>query len=167
MADHQMGWRKQFSQSREIKANLRILPTRELNSETPAELLDQRVTPIDLLFVRNTGRMPAFLKNEIENWTLSIDGEVKWRQRWTIEPDSAQPLAFAAPRQKPDRLLQQRRTPGARTCRLIACFIWTGEAHFCERRPLTPRARGSSLRSVIRPEKSGCQGANQHEQSTD
>jgi DMSO/TMAO reductase YedYZ molybdopterin-dependent catalytic subunit len=84
-ADHQMGWREQFSLSREIKANLRVLPTRELNSETPAELLDQRITPIDLLFVRNTGRMPAFSKNEIENWTLIIDGEVERPQRWTID----------------------------------------------------------------------------------
>jgi sulfite oxidase len=83
-ADDQMGWREQFSLSREIKANLRVLPTRELNSETPAELLDQSITPIDLLFVRNTGRMPAFSENEIENWTLTIDGEVERPQCWTI-----------------------------------------------------------------------------------
>lgn len=80
-----MGWREQFSLSRAIKSNLRVLPTRELNSETPAELLDQPITPIDLLFVRNTGRMPAFSKNEIENWTLTIDGEVERPQRWTID----------------------------------------------------------------------------------
>ena len=83
--DDQMGWQEQFSLSKEIKANLRVLPTRELNSETPAELLDQRITPIDLLFVRNTGRMPAFSANEIENWTLTIDGEVERPQRWTID----------------------------------------------------------------------------------
>src|SRR3954452_484060 len=84
-ADDQMGWREQFSLSREIKANLRVLPTRELNSETPAELLDQPITPTDLLFVRNTGRMPAFSDAEIANWTLSIDGEVEQPQRWTID----------------------------------------------------------------------------------
>jgi sulfite oxidase len=84
-ADDQMGWREQFSLSREIKANLRVLPTRELNSETPAELLDRRITPTDLLFVRNTGRMPAFSATEIENWTLTIDGEVERPQRWTID----------------------------------------------------------------------------------
>jgi DMSO/TMAO reductase YedYZ molybdopterin-dependent catalytic subunit len=84
-ADDQMGWRQQFSLSRELKANLRVLPTRELNSETPAELLDHPITPIDLLFVRNTGRMPAFSENEIENWTLTIDGEVERPQRWTID----------------------------------------------------------------------------------
>src|SRR3981189_77678 len=84
-ADEQMGWRGQFSLSKKSKANLRVLPTRELNSETPAELLDQPITPIDLLFVRNTGRMPAFSENEIENWTLTIDGEVERPQRWTID----------------------------------------------------------------------------------
>jgi DMSO/TMAO reductase YedYZ molybdopterin-dependent catalytic subunit len=84
-ADEQMGWREQFSLSRAIKANLRVLPTRELNSETPAELLDQPVTPIDLLFVRNTGRMPAFSKNEIENWTLTLDGAVERPQCWTLD----------------------------------------------------------------------------------
>jgi DMSO/TMAO reductase YedYZ molybdopterin-dependent catalytic subunit len=84
-ADDQMGWREQFSLSREIKADLRVLPTRELNSETPAELLDQPITPIDLLFVRNTGRMPAFSATEIQNWTLTIDGEVGRPHRWTID----------------------------------------------------------------------------------
>src|SRR3954471_4565517 len=86
MAAHdQMGWRQQFSLSREMKPALRVLPTRELNSETPAELLDQPITPTDLLFVRNTGRMPAFSDAEIANWTLSIDGEVERPQRWTID----------------------------------------------------------------------------------
>ena len=80
-----MGWRQQFSLSKEIKANLRVLPTRELNSETPADLLDQPITPTDLLFVRNTGRMPAFSNAEIANWTLTIDGEVERPRRWTID----------------------------------------------------------------------------------
>jgi DMSO/TMAO reductase YedYZ molybdopterin-dependent catalytic subunit len=84
-AGDQMGWRQQFSLSRGIKPDLRVLPTRELNCETPAELLDQPITPVDLLFVRNTGRMPAFSITEIANWTLSIDGEVQRPQRWTID----------------------------------------------------------------------------------
>src|SRR3978361_1726681 len=83
--DDQMGWREQFSLSKKSKANLRVLPTRELNSETPGELLDQPITPIDLMFVRNTGRMPAFSATEIANWTLTIDGEVEQPQRWTID----------------------------------------------------------------------------------
>src|SRR3954447_11243083 len=84
-AGDQLGWREQFSLSRASKADLRVLPTRELNCETPAELLDQPVTPVDLLFVRNTGRMPSFSETEIRNWTLTIDGEVEWSQRWSID----------------------------------------------------------------------------------
>jgi sulfite oxidase len=84
-ADDQMEWRQQFLLSREIKPALRVLPTRELNFETPAELLDQLITPIDLLFVRNTGRMPVFSANQIANWTLTIDGYVERPQRWTID----------------------------------------------------------------------------------
>jgi sulfite oxidase len=84
-ADDQMEWRQQFSLSREIKPKLRVLPTRELNSETPAELMDQPITPIELLFVRNTGRMPVFSGAEIASWTLTIDGCVERPQRWTID----------------------------------------------------------------------------------
>src|SRR3954454_7390072 len=84
-ADDQMGWREQFSLSREIKPSLRVLPTRELNCETPAELLDQPITPTDLLFVRNTGRMPVFSETELANWTLTMDGCVERPQRWTID----------------------------------------------------------------------------------
>src|SRR3954449_2489427 len=84
-AGDQIGWRQQFSLSRESKAALRVLPTRELNSETPAELLDQPITPVDLLFVRNTGQMPSFSGTDIGNWTLSIDGEVERPQRWSID----------------------------------------------------------------------------------
>jgi sulfite oxidase len=85
MSADQMEWRAQFALSRAIKPKLRVLPTRELNSETPAELLDQPVTPIDRLFVRNTGRMPVFSETEIANWTLTIDGEVERPIRWSID----------------------------------------------------------------------------------
>jgi sulfite oxidase len=84
-ANHQLGWRQQFSLSRQVKPNLRVLPTRELNCETPADLLDQPITPVDLLFVRNTGKMPDFSDEEIRNWSLTIDGEVERPQRWTID----------------------------------------------------------------------------------
>src|SRR3954466_6574523 len=84
-AADKIGWRERFSLSRKMKSALRVLPTRELNSETPAELLDQPITPIDLLFVRNTGRMPVFSDTEIANWTLTVDGEVERPARWTID----------------------------------------------------------------------------------
>ena len=37
------------------KAGLRVLNDRPLNAETPAHLLDDEVTPVERLFVRNNG----------------------------------------------------------------------------------------------------------------
>ena len=50
-----------------------ILNDRPLNAETPAHLLDDPVTPADRLFVRNNGIPPDEI--DVENWTLTIDGE--------------------------------------------------------------------------------------------
>jgi DMSO/TMAO reductase YedYZ molybdopterin-dependent catalytic subunit len=47
---------------------------RPLNLETPAELLDQDVTPNELHFVRNHGSMPQV---DAAAWSLTIDGEVE------------------------------------------------------------------------------------------
>ncbi len=66
------------------KPELRILPTGELNAETPAHLLDDDITPIRRLFARNTGTMPAPTVAEIAAWTLAIDGCVRTPQRWTL-----------------------------------------------------------------------------------
>ena len=41
------------------KPELRLLPTVELNAETPAHLLDDDITPLSRLFARNTGTMPV------------------------------------------------------------------------------------------------------------
>jgi DMSO/TMAO reductase YedYZ molybdopterin-dependent catalytic subunit len=41
--------------------------------ETPAHLLDDQVTPIDRMFVRNNGLLPSDL--DADTWTLTIDGE--------------------------------------------------------------------------------------------
>ena len=59
------------------KPDLHILPTVELNAETPAHLLDDDVTPVSLLFARNTGTMPLPAASEIAAWTLAIDGCVR------------------------------------------------------------------------------------------
>ena len=47
------------------KPELTVLPTPELNAETPAHLLDDDITPTDRLFVRNTGFMPGFSDAEL------------------------------------------------------------------------------------------------------
>ncbi len=50
-----------------------VLNDRPWNAETPAHLLDEEVTSMDRLFVRNNGLVP----NDIdpEKWTLEISGE--------------------------------------------------------------------------------------------
>jgi sulfite oxidase len=67
------------------KPELRILPTAELNAETPAHLLDDDITPLDRLFARNTGTMPVPSDADIAAWTLTIDGCVHAPRRWTIQ----------------------------------------------------------------------------------
>ncbi len=43
------------------------------NVESPLHLLDDEVTPVDKMFIRNNGLVPE--KVDIKNWTLTIDGE--------------------------------------------------------------------------------------------
>lgn len=50
-----------------------ILNRNPWNVETPVHLLDDPVTPIDKMFVRNNGLLPAGL--DADTWTLTIDGE--------------------------------------------------------------------------------------------
>ena len=66
------------------KPELHILPTVELNAETPAHLLDDDITPIGRLFARNTGDMPVMDADAIAAWTLAIDGRVRIPRRWTV-----------------------------------------------------------------------------------
>lgn len=67
------------------KPELVVLPTPELNVETPAHLLDDDITPTDRLFVRNTGFMPGFSLTELAGWTLTVDGFVRESRRFTLE----------------------------------------------------------------------------------
>jgi DMSO/TMAO reductase YedYZ molybdopterin-dependent catalytic subunit len=57
------------------KEGLIVLNDRPVNAETPAHLLDDRVTPGKHLFVRNNGRPPALSEIDPEAWTLQIGGE--------------------------------------------------------------------------------------------
>lgn len=56
-----------------------VLNDRPVNAETPPHLLDDRVTPNELFFVRNNGIPPADIK--LENWTLTIEGESANQQK--------------------------------------------------------------------------------------
>ena len=53
--------------------DLVILNDRPWNAETPAHLLDEAVTSMDRLFVRNNGLVPTEV--DPESWTLELSGE--------------------------------------------------------------------------------------------
>jgi DMSO/TMAO reductase YedYZ molybdopterin-dependent catalytic subunit len=57
------------------KEGLVILNDRPVNAETPAHLLDDRVTPAKYLFVRNNGTPPAIANIDPEAWTVEFGGE--------------------------------------------------------------------------------------------
>jgi DMSO/TMAO reductase YedYZ molybdopterin-dependent catalytic subunit len=72
------------------KPGLTVLATPELNAEAPAHLLDDDITPVERLFVRNTGVMPEFSPQQIAAWTLTIDGCVRTARAWTVAELEAQ-----------------------------------------------------------------------------
>jgi DMSO/TMAO reductase YedYZ molybdopterin-dependent catalytic subunit len=57
------------------KAGLTLLNDRPINAETPAHLLDDRVTPASRLFVRNNGVPPVTTGIDPLDWQLSVAGE--------------------------------------------------------------------------------------------
>ena len=60
------------------KNGLVVLNDRPLNAETPPHLLDDEMTPIERMYVRNNGLIPEIAKTgNAKGWTLTIDGEVK------------------------------------------------------------------------------------------
>ncbi|WP_298506599.1 sulfite oxidase [uncultured Maribacter sp.] len=60
-----------------------VLNSKPWNIEAKAHLLDHRVTPNKNMFIRNNGRIPE--KININNWTLTIDGEsVKKSKTYTL-----------------------------------------------------------------------------------
>ena len=53
------------------------------NVESPVHLLDDKVTPVDKMFIRNNGLIPE--KIDLNSWTLTIDGEsVKETKTYTL-----------------------------------------------------------------------------------
>lgn len=55
--------------------NLVVLNDKPINAETPPYLLDDRQTPGNLFFVRNNGIPPKKEDIDIQQWTLTIEGE--------------------------------------------------------------------------------------------
>ena len=62
------------------KEGLIILNDRPINAETPAHLLDDRITPAKHLFVRNNGRPPAMDSIDPQTWRLEIGGESAFQE---------------------------------------------------------------------------------------
>jgi DMSO/TMAO reductase YedYZ molybdopterin-dependent catalytic subunit len=57
------------------KEGLVVLNDRPVNAETPAHLLDDRITPAKHLFVRNNGIPPVTDSVDVDAWELSFGGE--------------------------------------------------------------------------------------------
>ena len=57
------------------KSGLVILNDRPIGAECPAHLLDDPITPVDRLFVRNNGLPPSVARSEADGWTVEIAGE--------------------------------------------------------------------------------------------
>ncbi len=64
-------------------ADLILRGAKPWNLETPAHLLDDKVTPADKMFVRNNGLIPEAI--DVAQWTLTINGEsVKSTKTYTL-----------------------------------------------------------------------------------
>jgi DMSO/TMAO reductase YedYZ molybdopterin-dependent catalytic subunit len=57
------------------KSGLIVLNDRPINIETPAHLLDDKVTPVERLFVRNNGTPPSLAGMNPDDWALELSGE--------------------------------------------------------------------------------------------
>jgi DMSO/TMAO reductase YedYZ molybdopterin-dependent catalytic subunit len=62
------------------KEGLVVLNDRPVNAETPAHLLDDRITPAKHLFVRNNGIPPVTTDVDVDNWELTFGGESVTRE---------------------------------------------------------------------------------------
>src|SRR5690606_21271580 len=65
------------------KDGLKVYNDRPVNAETPAHLLDDRVTPASRHFIRNNGVVPENISPD--GWKVTIDGEVETPLELTIE----------------------------------------------------------------------------------
>ena len=63
--------------------NMIVQGDRPWNVESPLDLLDDHITPVDKMFIRNNGLIPEAI--DAKTWTLTIDGEsVKAPKTYTL-----------------------------------------------------------------------------------
>ena len=68
---------------REKHPGMLVLNDKPWNVETPAHLLDDAVTPVEKMFVRNNGLLPEVV--DAARWTLTVEGEsAKTRRVYTL-----------------------------------------------------------------------------------
>ncbi|MGY0577756.1 MAG: sulfite oxidase [Paraglaciecola chathamensis] len=64
-------------------AGLVVLNDRPINAETPAHMLDDKITKAENMFVRNNGIPPSEI--DPQNWVLTIEGEsAKQRKQYSL-----------------------------------------------------------------------------------
>jgi DMSO/TMAO reductase YedYZ molybdopterin-dependent catalytic subunit len=73
----------------------RIMSEQPLNAETAADRLRSWITANDVFFDRNQGQIPEE-KVPLDQWSLTLDGEVKTPLRLTFEQIGALPKAIVA-----------------------------------------------------------------------
>lgn len=74
---------------------MRIMTEKPLNAETPIQRLRSWITANDVFFDRNQGQIPL-KKVPLDQWALTIDGEVKKPLRLTFEDLCNHPKTIAA-----------------------------------------------------------------------
>lgn len=57
------------------KKGLSLLNDKPINAETLPHMLDDEITPAEMMFVRNNGIVPDMSNVEVDNWQISIGGE--------------------------------------------------------------------------------------------
>ncbi len=111
------------------KDGLTLLNDRPVNAETPPELLDDAITPINRHFIRNNGIPPEDM--DPANWTLSIDGFVDNPMQLSIQDLKDQfevvTLALAVECGGNGRAFFDPPAKGNQwTYGAVACSEWTG-----------------------------------------
>ncbi len=78
-----------------MRDDMRIMTEKPLNAETPVKRLRSWVTANDVFFDRNQGQIPDE-KIALDQWALTIDGEVRTPLRLTFDQICRRPKTIAA-----------------------------------------------------------------------
>ena len=113
------------------KPGLVLFETPEINAEAPAHLLDSDITPLEALFVRNTGKLPVLADGATAAWTLAIDGAVTAPKTWTLRQlqETFEPVTQTAVIECAGNgraFFSERTSMPLWTHGAVGCVSWTG-----------------------------------------